>query len=130
MAIEIHANTPERLIAGSTPEILTAPCTVATGQNLAMSTIVESDANGEMIAHAGFVTDANTVPVDITRPVAGILVTAVDATAGATAGTVYTSGDFFSDKLVWPAGASTDLLKRKLLENSMIRTTIPDVGAL
>ena len=116
MAAETFTYTPKRLIAGADPDVVTKPCTVLSGQNLAQYTLVESDAAGKMKAHAGV------------NKVAGILVNAVDASAADTAGVVYIAGDFFGDQLVFPAGANTTLLKRKLVEGSMIALTFLETG--
>lgn len=116
MAAETFTYTPKKLIAGSDPDVVVKPCTVLTGQNLAAYTLVESDAAGKMKAHAGV------------NKVAGILLNAVDATAADKDGLVYIAGDFFADQLVFPAGANTTLLKRKLVEGSMIALTFLDTG--
>jgi hypothetical protein len=116
MAAETFTYTPKRLIAGSDPDVVTKPCTVVLGQNLAQYTLVESDAAGKMKAHAGV------------NKVAGILLNAVDATSADKAGVVYIAGDFFADQLVFPASANTNLLKQKLVEGSMIALTFLETG--
>lgn len=116
MAAETFTYTPKRLIAGSDPDVVTKPCTVVLGQNLAQYTLVESDAAGKMKAHAGV------------NKVAGILLNAVDASAADKAGIVYIAGDFFADQLVFPASANTNLLKQKLVEGSMIALTFLETG--
>ena len=116
MAAETFTYTPKKLIAGSDPDVVVKPCTVLTGQNLAAYTLVESDAAGKMKAHAGV------------NKVAGILLNAVDATAADKDGLVYIAGDFFADQLVFPAVTNTTLLKRKLVEGSMIALTFLDTG--
>jgi hypothetical protein len=116
MAAETFTYTPKRLIAGSDPDVVTKPCTVLSGQNLAQYTLVESDAAGKMKAHAGV------------NKVAGILLNAVDASAADKAGIVYIAGDFFADQLVFPAGVNTNLLKQKLVEGSMIALTFLETG--
>jgi len=116
MAAETFTYTPKRLIAGNDPDVVTKPCTVVSGQNLAEYTLVESDAAGKMKAHAGV------------NKVAGILLNAVDATSADKAGVVYIAGDFFADQLVFPVSANTNLLKQKLVEGSMIALTFLETG--
>lgn len=136
MAAETHTFTPQKLFASDYPRVLTSPVTVVSGQNLAVNTIVASDANGKILAHPDFDTDfvadtsagAVTKSLDVTKVVAGVLVAAVDATGGDTAGIIYESGHFYADQLVWPAGATTNALKRKLLEGSLIKVTFQDTG--
>lgn len=116
MAAETFTYTPKRLIAGSEPDVITKPCTVLSGQNLAANTLVESDLAGKLKVHAGV------------NKVAGILLNAVDASAADKAGVVYIAGDFFADQLVFPASANTNLLKQKLVEGSMIALTFLETG--
>ena len=136
MAAETHTLTPSRLFAGHFPEALTAPVTVLSGENVAAYEVVASDDAGKIIAHLGFDTDfvadtsagAVTKEVPTTRPVAGIMVMAVDASAADTAGAIYESGCFYADQLTWPASATTNALKRKLLEGSLIKVVFLDTG--
>lgn len=128
MATETFTQTPVKLFAGDHPRVVTQPCTVLSGQDLAANTLVESDAAGKLITHQGFVDDATATTIDITAPVVGVLVAAVDASAADVDGMVYTSGYFFASELVWHADASTDLLKRKLLEGSDIQVEMQKAG--
>ena len=128
MAAETTTYTPQKLFAGDHPRVVTQPCTVLSGQDLAAFTIVESDADGKLITHAGFVDDGTATTIDITAPVVGVLTAAVDASAADVDGTVYTSGYFFASQLIWHADASNELLKRKLLEGSDIQVEFQDTG--
>ena len=92
-----------RLIAGSDPDVVTRAGTLLLGQNLAAGTLLESDTAGKWKVHAG------------TNKVAGILVSAVDATSADANAVAYVAGDFYADQLVFPAGANTNLLKQKLV---------------
>jgi uncharacterized membrane protein len=99
--------------------------TVASGQNLAQYTLVMTDGAGKVVAHDG----------NLLRKPKGVLVSAVDATAGDTAGMVYADGWFAMDVIVFPATVLvptyvagvvtatvsttiTSLLKQKLLEST------------
>ena len=116
MAAETFTYTPKRLIAGSDPDVVTRAGTLLLGQNLAAGTLLESDTAGKWKVHAG------------TNKVAGILVSAVDATSADANAVAYVAGDFYADQLTFPASANTNLLKQKLVEGSMIVLTFLDTG--
>ena len=136
MVAETHTYTPVKLFAGHFPEPMTNDVTVLSGEVLAQYEIVATNSAGKVIAHPDFDTDfvadtsagAVTKSLDVTRPVAGVMVTAVDATAGDLPGNMWVSGCFFASQLVWPAGATTNALKMKLLEGSLIKVVFQDVG--
>lgn len=116
MPVPTTTFTPSQIWAGAKSEER-RPVTVKAGQNLAVRTLVMSDAAGKMIAHDGA----------YANKVAGVLINAVDATAADTAGMVYKDGDFMMDVIVWPTligGVTpTNLLKQKLLEGIEIYAT-------
>lgn len=116
MTAETFTFTPKRLIAGADPDPITRPGTLLLGQNLAAGTLLESDAAGKWKVHAGV------------NKVAGILMYATDATSADTNAVAYVAGDFFADQLVFPSSASTNLLKQKLVESSLIVLTFLDTG--
>lgn len=116
--------TPVKLFAGDFPPPLTSPVMVLTGEDLAELTIVETDLVGKVVAHAGINEGDDTAQA----LVAGVLVSPVDASAADTEGVIYESGCFFADSLVWPADATDDLLKRKLLEGSLIKVVFTKPG--
>ena len=124
MATETHTLTPSKLFAGDFPKPITAPVTVLTGQDLAALTIVETNLTGEVIAHAGI----NEADDTAQALVAGVLINAVDATAADLPGLIYEGGCFFASQLVWPADCTDNLLKRKLLEGSLIKVVFQDTG--
>lgn len=141
MAATTTTYTPDELFAGEVSddrEIVT----VVSGQNLAANTIVMTDSAGKVLAHNGVctasMTQSGTTPFAVTftpaQKVAGVLIYAVDASGGDAQGAIYKDGNFFADKLVWPAtinGAPvTNLLKRKLLEGSDISVTFSATGEL
>jgi len=103
-------------IFASDKEVTTDKVTVVTGQNLAALSLVEYDTAGKIIAHGG----AN-MP-------AGVLVAAVDATAADVEGSIYATGCFFADKLVWNAAQSTDLLKQLAIANSGVQVKFYGAG--
>lgn len=158
MAAETTTYTPVKLFAGHFPEILTAPATLLTDENLAAYTLLAADSAGKLYAHpgneTGFVAATSagspTVEIDTTIPVAGILVEAANASTGTTnnngetvvAGTsadlavnIYKSGNFFASQLVFKltgggdmADVATDILKQKLVNDSLIALAFQDTG--
>jgi hypothetical protein len=114
----------------------TKTVTVKQGQVLKKHSFVGSGTDGKVIAHPGLQTDPDLPRVEI----AGVLLMDVDATAGDVEATVYTHASFWASALVWSVdvstdkikkadgtlvactayntGASTDLLKRKFVENT------------
>jgi hypothetical protein len=141
--VETVTFTPAELFAGSAPENR-RPITVKSGQNLAANTVIAFDSAGKVIAHPGnittSITQSGTTPfaVTLTPPakLAGVLVYAVDATAGDTAGLRYADGNFFGDKLVWPVNidgvAATNLTKQSLMSanGSELFATFSNAGEL
>lgn len=153
MAAETFTYSPKRLIAGADPDVVVRPGTVVSGQNLAVGTILASDANGKWYAHPGFATGyvasasagSPTTAIDVTLPIAGILQYAVNASTGTTdnAGNTVAAGvaadaqataivaaDIFADQLVWTGvtGTGTNLLKQKFFDKSKIVLTFLDTG--
>lgn len=124
MAAETTTFTPVKLIAGSDPDILTAPGTLLSGQNLAAGTLVESDTAGKWKVHSG-IDGTSKEPL---KKVAGVLVNAVDASAADAAAIIYISGNFFASQLTFPAAVNTNLLKAKFVENTNIVLTFQDTG--
>lgn len=83
------------IIAGDTPAIVTETGTVKSGQNLAARALVgRITATGLLVKSDADATDGSEQPI-------GVLVHAIDATAGAKAAQYYKSGCFFADALVW-----------------------------
>ena len=131
MAAESYAFNPKKFVANYNPELVVKPCTVLSGQNLAAGSIVEFDAAGKVITSGG-----------VNKP-AGVLMYPVNASAGTTnnkgetvvagiaadtAGLIYKAGDFFASELFFHATQSTNLLKSKLVDGTMIALTFQDVG--
>ncbi len=133
--------TPAELFAGDVSEDR-RPVTVLSGQVLAANTVVAFNAAGKVIAHDGVITaslaQSGTTPFAATltpaTKLAGVLIAAVDATAGDTAGMIYCDGDFFADKLVWPTNidgvAATALTKAKLFAGTELFATFSNTGEL
>lgn len=141
MSTETHTLSKVKKTSGHFPPLFETPVTVVSGQNLVALEIVASDVNGKIITHPGFTSTSKTfvtasgspdttdgITVNTTPRVAGVMVHAVDASGGDKPGNLYESGCFFASVLTWPAGASTDILKRKLLENSLIKVTFQTTG--
>ena len=128
MAAETTTYAPVKLFAGDFPPILTAPVTILDGEVLSQYELVESDAAGKGVAHLGFALDGVATSIDITAPVIGIMISALSPSGADGAGQMYTSGAFFASQLVWPASATDDLLKAKLLEGSNFRVVFQDTG--
>lgn len=122
-AYETTTFTPAELFAGQTSKVR-KPITVVSGQNLAANTVLMTNALGKHLLHDGA----------YANKVAGVLVAAVDATAGDKAGLAYLDGDFIDSKLVWPvninAVAATNLSKQKLLEGTMMTVSFYNTGEL
>jgi hypothetical protein len=131
MAAETYTYIPKKFIAGSDPDYVAKPCTVVSGQNLAAGSVVEFDINGKVITSGG-----------VNRP-AGVLAYAVNASvsttnnkgetvaagvAADTAGILIKCGDLFSSELFFNATQSTNLLKAKLMDGTMIVLSFQDVG--
>ena len=105
---------PVDLIIGDA-DVVTQDITVLSGQNLAANEVVgRVTASGKIMASIIGASDGSEVPL-------GILVNAIDASGGDLAGTIYIGGDFNEDELVWDAGYSTDLLKRKAFDGTNIK---------
>lgn len=135
--------TPAELFAGDVSENRRA-ITVKAGQNLAANTVIAFDSAGKIIAHPGNITTAITqsgiTPFAVTLTpaarLAGVLIYAVDATAGDTPGMRYADGNFIGDKLIWPANidgvAATNLTKQSLLSanGSELFATFYNAGEL
>ena len=139
MAAESTSYTPTELFAGQASETRRT-VTVVSGQNLAANTVVMFDAAGKITAHDGVITttlaQSGTTPFAATltlgTPVAGVLIAAVDASGGDTAGMIYCDGDFIGSKLVWPAtidgGAVSNLLKQKMFVGTELYATFYTAG--
>ena len=117
MAAETFTWSPQRLLAGHDPDVITVPGTLLSGQNLAAGTLLESDAAGKWKVHA-----------NAGAKVAGILMNATNATSGDTACTAYVAGNFWADQLTFPAAINTNLLKTKFVEGTMIVLAFLDTG--
>lgn len=163
MAAETYTFTPAKLIAGNDPDIITKSGTLLSGQILEAGTPLAMDADGKLYAHpgntVGYVASSSagspTVAIDSTRPVAGILMYAANASTGTVnnagntvaAGTAadmtvqyYLAGNFFASQLVFKqngngsaagsdmAATSTNILKDKLFNKSKIVLTHQDTG--
>lgn len=91
--------------------------TLVSGQNLAKNTVLMTNALGKYLAHDGA----------YANKVAGVLISAVDASAADKPCMVYKDGDFVLSKLAFPTNinsvAATTLSKQKLLEGSQIYAT-------
>lgn len=117
MATETFTYTPKKLIAGSDPDIVTQSGTFAAAATFTTEyTLVETNAAGEWIAHAG------------TNKVAGIAINHTGASQASLPGQAYIAGCFFADQITWPGTATTNLLKKKLLEATPIVVVFQDVG--
>lgn len=117
MATESYSFTPTKLFAGHAPEVITqsgvyAAANTSTGEY----TLVETNAAGEWIVAAG-----------VNKP-AGITINHAKVSQAGKSGQAYISGCFFADQIVWPASANTNLLKKKLLEGTMLVVVFQDVG--
>jgi hypothetical protein len=88
------------LFAGD-KHITTIPVKVLSGQNLAQYAVVARvSASGKVVAWAPAASDGSQIAI-------GVLVHAIDASAGDRDGTIYNGGSFNIDALVWPGGATT-----------------------
>jgi hypothetical protein len=117
MPAETFTFTPKKLIAGAYPDIVTQSGTFAAAATFITEyTLVESNAAGEWIAHAGV------------NKVAGIAINRTGASQASQAGQAYIAGCFFADQIAWPGTATTNLLKKKLLEGTAIVVVFQDVG--
>lgn len=105
------------LLTGDTPAVFTTDETVLSGENLEALTVVGFDANGKIVPA---VEASEASPVQAI----GVLVYAVDATAGDAACHVYRGGVFNPDELVWPATYDTDAEKAKAFEGAPSPTQI------
>lgn len=128
MAAETTTYTPVKLFAGDFPPVLTAPGTLLDGEVLSQYELVETNAAGKLVEHLGFVDDATAATIDITAPVVGVMIQAASPSGADATVQIYTSGCFFAGQIVWPADATDDLLKAKLLEGSNIRVVFQDTG--
>lgn len=89
--------TVEQLLAGDSP-VVTQEITVASGENLAIHTVVGRNSTTNKIeVWDPTATDGTKVPV-------GILAFAVNASGGDKAGVMYVGGTFTFDQLVVPNG--------------------------
>lgn len=85
------------VIASDTPAIVTENGTLAAGQNLSARTVIgRIAATGLLVKSEADATDGSEQPI-------GVLVHAIDATAGAKPAQFYKAGCFFADALVWDA---------------------------
>ena len=102
------------LFAGD-KHVTTLPVKVASGQNLAQYAVVgRISASGLIVAWAPAQTDGSQNAI-------GVLLHAVDATAGNRDGTIYNGGSFNIDALVWPGGATT-IQKVRAFDGTAIET--------
>lgn len=117
MAAETYTFTPKKLIAGSEPDIVTQSGTYAAANTtITEYTLVETNISGEWIAHAGV------------NKVAGITINHSGVSQSGKAGQAYIAGCFWADQITWPGTATTNLLKKKLLEGTQIVVVFQDVG--
>lgn len=117
------AYTPTQLILGDA-DIVTDSITVLSGENLAANTVVgRVTASGKIVECDLGAADGSEVPL-------GILVNAVDASAGDKAGNIYIGGEFNRDLLAWHTSFATDLLKDAAFDgtNIAIKTPTYSVG--
>lgn len=80
--------------------------------------VTVSAGDGNVVACSLAATDGSQVPV-------GILVNPVDASGGDAAGTIYVSGEFNEDALVWHASFTTSALKRNAFDRTPIHIKKP-----
>jgi hypothetical protein len=117
MAAETYTFTPKKLFAGAEPDVVTQSGTYAAANTTTTEyTLVESNAAGEWIAHAGV------------NKVAGITINHTGVSQAGKAGQAYIAGCFWADQITWPGTATTNLLKKKLLEGTQIVVVFQDVG--
>lgn|SRR5574343_747504 len=117
MAAETYTFTPKKLIAGSDPDIVTQSGVLDAAATFTTEyTLVESNASGNWIAHAG------------TNKVAGIVINHTGASQAGQTVQAYIAGCFFADQITWPATATTNALKKKLLEGTMLVVVFQDTG--
>jgi len=143
MATPTFTWTPKRLVAAADPDLISKPSTMASAlvtTAVAAGTLLESDATGYLKPYA-----------TVGAKVAGVLMHSVNTTTATVDNkgssvdeygnpyvalgvaapqpiTVWVAGDFFADQLVFPATATTNLLKSKIVEGSMIALTFIDLG--
>jgi hypothetical protein len=99
------------LFAGD-KHVTTQPVKVLSGQNLAQYAVVgRVSASGKVVAWAPGASDGSQIAV-------GILVHAIDATAGDRDGTIYNGGSFNIDALAW--GAATTVQKVRAFDGTAI----------
>lgn len=119
------AFTPVNLFAGDA-DVRTNNGTVLSGQVLAQYAVVARNPAGKLIAHdptavADLDASADTVNVPtVTSKAIGIMAYACDATAGDTAGSYYTAGDFNHETLIWHASLTTLEARRAAFEGTPI----------
>lgn len=122
-AFETATLTPAELFAGQASKIRRSG-TLVSGQNIAANTVLMTNALGKLTAHDGA----------YANKVAGVSISAVDATSGDKTCLFYADGDFIGSLLVFPANinavAATNLSKQKLLEGSDIFATFYNTGEL
>jgi 3-dehydroquinate dehydratase len=123
--------TPPDLFAGES-QIVTNRALVLSGQNLARFTVVALNANGKLVAHDPTATVAvsggasgQTAPAPQSR-IAGVLIDAVNASAGDVSAAYYSEGVFNHAALTWHASLDT-LEKRR---NACVGTKIDVAGLL
>jgi len=110
---------PDALLTGDNPKVFSTDETVLTTQDLAALTVVGFNADGKIVpALIGSVDPADDIPA------IGVLVYATDTTGGDRVASVYRSGCFNPDLLVWPASYDTDAKKAKAFEGAPSPTQI------
>lgn len=96
--------TPEQVVIGGS-DVITKPFTIASGQNLpALSVVGRVTASGKLVLSDSGAADGSQTPV-------GIVVDAVDASAGDKSAPVYIAGEFNVDALNFHSSYSTAALK-------------------
>lgn len=122
MATETYTYTPKKLIAGSDPDVVTQSGVAAASlTNVTEFTFVDSDASGNWVPSVGVVTGTFTRPAGIV--INHGLVNQANLTVDA-----YIAGCFYADQLTFPASLTTNALKKKFLEGTMIVAVFQDVG--
>jgi hypothetical protein len=122
--------TPPNLFAGDAP-IVTSRALVLSGQNLARYAVVAFNADGKLVAHDPTATvvvvggaASQTAPAPQSR-IAGVMLDAVNASAGDVSAAIYTEGVFNHAALTWHVSLDT-LAKRR---NACVGTKV-DVAEL
>lgn len=111
---ETAAYAPRDFIAGDSPAIATENGTLASGQNLPARTVIGRIAASKKLVQCDpGASDGSQNPV-------GILVHAIDASAGDKPAQFYKAGNFFADALNWHAGFDSPEKKASAFDRAAI----------